>query len=105
MADHFDCISVLFGQGELYIDGETFPLGQCATDILNLDSAVLTELNQRVDALMPAVKNLFSEKTDSAVYSAQEQLNAVWDLIFDLPVYRNLELDKRSAYELSLIHI
>ena len=100
MADHFDCFSVLFGRGELYIDGEPFPLGQCATDILNLDSAVLAELDQRVGALMPAVKNLFSEKTDSAVRSAQEQLNAVWDLIFDLPVYRNLELDKWSAYEL-----
>ncbi|MBC5736340.1 DUF6076 domain-containing protein [Lawsonibacter faecis] len=100
MADHFDCFSVLFGRGELYIGGEPFPLGQCATDILNLDSAVLTELDRRVGGLIPAAKNLFGEKTDSAARSAQERLNAVWDLIFDLPVYRDLELDKWSAYNL-----
>ena len=100
MSDYFDCFSVLFGRGELYIGDESFPLGQCATDILNLDSAVLTELDRRIGALMPAVKNLFGEKTDSAARSAQEQLNAVWDLIFDLPVYRNLKLDKWSAYNL-----
>ena len=100
MADHFDCFSVLFGRGELYIGGESFPLGQCATDILNLDSAVLTELDRQIDGLIPTEKNLFQEKTDSAACSAQEQLNAVWDLIFDLPVYRALELDKWSAYNL-----
>lgn len=98
MADHFDCFSVLFGRGELYVGGESFPLGQCATDILNLDSALLAELDRQIGMLIPAVKNLFSEKTGSAVRSAQEQLNAVWDLIFDLPVYRNLKLDKWSAY-------
>lgn len=100
MADHFDCFSVLFGQGELYIGGESFPLGQCATDILNLDSAVLTELDRQVGVLMPTAKNLFGEKTDSAACSAQEQLNAVWDMIFGLPVYQDLELDKWSAYNL-----
>ena len=76
MADHFDCFSVLIKRGELYIGGESFPLGQCAMDILNLDSAVLTELDQRVGALMPAFKNLFGEKADSAARSAQEQLDA-----------------------------
>ena len=62
MANHFDCFSVLFGRGELYIGGESFPLGQCATDILNLDGAVLTELDRRVGGLMPAAKNLFDKK-------------------------------------------
>lgn len=100
MADHFDCFSILFGRGGLYIGGESFPLGQCATDILNLDSVVLTELDRLIGGLTPTVKNLFQEKTDSAARSAQEQLNAVWNLIFSLPVYRNLELDKWSAYNL-----
>jgi len=33
------------------------------------------------------------EKTDSAAVFAQEKLNADWDLIFELPVYRTLLLD------------
>ena len=100
MADSFDCFSVLFGKDEVYINGKAFPLGQCSTDILNLDSAVLTELDHRVGVLMPAVKNMFTEKTDSAAASAQEKLNAVWDLIFALPVYRELSMDMETAYNL-----
>jgi hypothetical protein len=100
MADSFDCFSVLFGRGEVFTNDKSFPLGQCSTDILNLDSAVLTELDQRIGKLMPVVKNLYSEKTDSAARSAQELLNAVWDLIFTLPLYRELKMDLETSYHL-----
>ena len=43
---------------------------------------------------------LLQEKTDSAARSTQERLNAVWDLIFDLPVYRSLHLDTATARNL-----
>ena len=98
MADAFDCFSVLFGKGEVFVNGKAFPLGQCTTDILNLDSAVLTELDRRIGKLMSAVKKLFLEKTDSAARSAQELLNAVWDLVFTMPLYRNLNIDTWTAY-------
>ena len=52
-----------------------------------------TEIDRRVDDFMSGAWTLLQEKTDSAARSAQERLNAVWDLIFDLPVYRNLRLD------------
>lgn len=100
MADSFDCFSVLFGKDEVYVNGKAFPLGQCSTDILNLDNDLISELDVRIGKLIPAVKGMFTEKTDSAARSAQEQLNAVWDLIFGLPVYRNLKPDKWSAYNL-----
>ncbi|MEG0321620.1 MAG: DUF6076 domain-containing protein [Oscillospiraceae bacterium] len=100
MADAFDCFSVLFGTGEVFVNGKAFPLGQCATDILNLDSNLLTELDRRIGKLMPSVKNFFREKTDSAAHSTQELLNAVWDLVFTLPVYRDLQMDTAASYNL-----
>ncbi|MDO4270720.1 MAG: DUF6076 domain-containing protein [Eubacteriales bacterium] len=100
MADAFDCFSVFFAKDEVFVNEQAFPLGQCSTDILNLDDAVLTELDRRVGRLMPAVENLIREKTDSVACSAQEELNAVWELIFALPVYRTLALDRWSSYNL-----
>ena len=38
------------------------------------------------------------EKTNSAAVSAQEKLNAVWDIIFALPVYRDLNMDYDCNY-------
>ncbi|KAF5049735.1 hypothetical protein DSECCO2_436810 [anaerobic digester metagenome] len=100
MAHYFDCFSVSFGKDEVFVGGKPFALGQCTTDILNLDDAVLTELDERIGKLIPAVRELLDTKTDSAACSAQEQLNAVWDLIFTLPVYRDLQMDLQTAYNL-----
>ena len=100
MADCFDWFSVLFGKGEVFANGKCFPLGQCSTDILNLDDGMLTELDQRIGDFLSAVLPLFQEKTDSAASSAQEKLNAVWDLIFTLPLYRELDMDLELAYHL-----
>ncbi len=100
MADAFDCFSVLFGRGEVFVNSKAFPLGQCSTDILNLDSAVLTELDRRISKLMPVVKKLFREKTDSAACDLQELLNAVWDLVFTVPLYRDLSIDSWTTYNL-----
>ena len=97
MANSFDCFSVLFGKDEVFVNGKTFPLGQCSTDILNLDSGVLAELDRRIAKMMPAVESLLQEKTDSAARSAQEQLSAVWDLIFSFPVFRDLIMDTLTA--------
>lgn len=100
MADTFDCFSVLFAKDEVFLNGSSFPLGQCATDILNLDDTIPAELDRRIGRLIPAVKDMLHKKTDSAARSTQELLNAVWDLIFALPVYRSLKLDRLSSYNL-----
>ena len=91
--DTFDRFSVFFTRDTVFLDGAAFPLGQLTTDILNLDGEILTEIDQRVNGFMSAVWTLLQEKTDSAARSMQERINAVWDLIFDLTVYRNLRLD------------
>ena len=96
----FDRFSVFFTGDTVFLDGAAFPLGQLTTDVLNLDGEVLTEIDRRVNHLMSAVWTLLQEKTDSAARSAQERLNAVWDLVFDLPVYRGLRLDAETARSL-----
>ena len=96
----FDRFSVFFTGDTVFLDGTVFPLGQLTTDVLNLDSEVLTEIDQRVNAFISAVWTLLQEKTGSAACSAQERLNAVWDLVFELPVYRSLHLDMETARNL-----
>nr|WP_325204517.1 DUF6076 domain-containing protein [uncultured Oscillibacter sp.] len=96
----FDRFSVFFTGDIVFLDGATFPLGQLTADVLNLDSEILTEIDRRVNHFMSTVWVLLQEKTDSAARSAQERLNAVWDLIFNLPVYRSLRLDTETARSL-----
>ena len=100
MEQYFDAFSVLFAKGEVYMNGKYFPLGQCTTDILNLDSTVLDQIEEKIRVLIPEVELLLYKKTDSAARSAQEKLNAVWDLIFTLPVYRDLNMERYASYNL-----
>jgi len=96
----FDQFSVFFTGDTVFLDGIVFPLGQLTTDVLNLDGKVLTEIDRRVNHFISIVWTLLQERTDSAARSAQERLNAVWDLVFDLPVYRSLRLNTENARSL-----
>lgn len=100
MGNYFDSFSVLFGKQELFLNGRSYPLGQFATDFLNLDERELSEIEQRIGAFLSMVLPLMQEKTDSAAVSSQEKLNAVWDLIFQLPFYWELSMDLEFAYQL-----
>lgn len=94
----YDQFTVFFHGDHVFIGGKDFPIGQCCVDIMNLDEQVLHEVDRRVREFVPAAQALLAEKTDSAAASAQEKLNAVWDVIFALPVYRELKMDVESNY-------
>jgi hypothetical protein len=66
--------------------------------VVNLEEAALDEIDQRVNAFIPTALALLEEKTDSAAALAQERLNAVWDIVFSLPVYRDLKMDEECNY-------
>ena len=100
MADSFDQISVCFTSNATHVAGKEFPLGQFTTDVLNLDDEVLVKINSRVNEFMSAAAGIFMEQTDGAIRTAQVKLNAVWDLVFELPLYRELEMDQDTAYHL-----
>ncbi len=94
----YDQFIVFFYGDHVFIGGKEHPIGQCCVDVMNLDEAVLNEIDQRVSAFIPAALALLTEKTDSAAALAQERLNAVWDMVFSLPVYRDLEMDEACNY-------
>lgn len=100
MTNSFDKFSILFTSDAVYVSGKAFPLGQHSTDVLNLDDNLLNEIEQRIKTFLLSASALFSEKTDSAAALAQEKLNAVWDLIFTLPLYRDLRMDLYTSYNL-----
>ena len=58
----FDRFTVFFTGDTVFLDGTAFPLGQLTTDVLNLDSEVLTEIDRRVDDFMSAMWMLLQEK-------------------------------------------
>ena len=94
----YDQFTVFFHGGRIYIGEKNYPVGQCCVDILNLEESVLDELDQRVKVFVPAAWELLKKKTNSAAVSAQEKLNAVWDIVFALPVYRDLNMDYDCNY-------
>ena len=93
----YDQFTVFFYGGRVFVGKKDYPVGQCCVDILNLNDTLFDEINQRVKEFVPAAQNLLTEKTDSAAALAQERLNAVWKLMFVLPVSRNLKMDKPSV--------
>lgn len=76
------------------------PIGQCCVDIANMDEEVLDEIDRRVEEFIPAARALLPEKTNSAAVFAQKKLNAVWDIVFTMPVYRDLNMDLELSYHL-----
>ena len=94
----YDQFTVFFYGDHIFFGEKEYPIGQCCVDIVNLDESVLDEIDRRVRVLLPASQTLLKEKTDSAAALAQEKLNAVWDVIFTLPVYRDLLMDEETNY-------
>ena len=65
----FDRFSVFFTGDTVFLDGTVFPLGRLTTDVLNLDSEVLTEIDQRVNHLLLRQLN---NRIQSSLYFAKE---------------------------------
>lgn len=103
-ANAYDQFSVLFWEGNVMLGGgANFPLGQMTTDFLNLDEQLLTEIDKRVKEFSKEMRAFFKHKKSDAIIPVQEKLNAVWDVIFALPFFRNLPLDIRTSRNLFLM--
>ena len=94
----YDQFTVFFYGDHVFVGGKEYPVGQCCVDIMNLDESILNEIDRRVRELIPAAQALLKEKTVSVAALAQERMNAVWDMIFSLPVYRDLSIDEETNY-------
>ena len=96
----YDQFTTFFYDGRVYLSDTSYPIGQCCVDVANMDEEVLDEIDRRVEEFIPAAQALLSKKTNSAVAFAQKKLNAVWDIIFTMPVYRDLNMDLELSYHL-----
>lgn len=95
--NYFDCFATLTWGGRVRLGKESYPLGQIATDYLNLDNRVFQELRQHVEHFVPLMHRLLNgERT--IIDPAQRSMNAVWDVLRDLPPYCDLPMDLASAY-------
>ena len=94
----YDQFSVFFHGDCVFVGEQERPVGQCCVDVINLDASVLDEIDRRVLAFIPDAEALLTEKTIHAARNAQEKLNAVWDIVFTLPVYRDLRMDEPCNY-------
>ena len=95
-----DQFTTFFYDGRVYLSDTSYPIGQCCVNIVNMDEEVLDEIDRCVEEFIPAAQALLSKKTNSAVAFAQKKLNAVWDIIFAMPVYRDLNMDLELSYHL-----
>lgn len=94
----YDEFTVFFHDEYVFIGTRDFPVGQCCVDMMNVDGSLLNEINRRIWTFSSFGKALLIEQTASAAAAAQEKLNAVWDLVFSLPVYRELKMDEPCCY-------
>lgn len=94
----FDQFTVFFYGDRVFVGEKSFPIGQCTIDVMNLSAGLWDEIDRRVQQFLPAAQQLLNKKADSVVASVQEKLNAVWDVIFTLPVYRDLRIDEECSY-------
>ena len=100
-ANAYDQFSVLFWEDNVMLGGgASFPLGQITTDFLNTDEQDIAEIDKRVREFTTGMRALLNHKNNDAVIPLQEKLNAVWDVIFTLPFYRDLPLNIHSSRNL-----
>ena len=94
----YDQFTTFFYDGRVYLSDTSYPIGQCCVEIANMDEETLDEIDRRMEEFIPAARDLLLKKENSAVSSAQKKLNAVWDVIFTMPVYRDLNMDLELSY-------
>ena len=93
--------------GEFIIAGEKrFPLGHFTTEILNLPVETATELWKISDEFKTVFAEKFMQtKENPALLSEiQESLNRVFDIIFEIPLYRELDFDRDFTKRFMLHH-
>ena len=98
--DYFDRFSIFFSGDKLIAGRRTYPLGEITTELLNLKDEWFVELQKCTDNFVPAAREMLESKNEKAALNVQERLNAVWDLLLELPPYRDISLDIRTAYHL-----
>lgn len=92
--------TLMFWKNKILISDNKIPLGQCTTDILNLNDDYLVEMNNSRNALVGEMQTLFNpniKKGLVAVTEIQNKLNKVLDSAIGLPPFCYL-IDKEFGH-------
>ena len=95
---YFDQFSINFSGDTLLAGNRKYHLGEITTEFLNLSSDFFKSLQGRADEFVLAVREMFASKNEKAAPAVQERLNAVFDLLIDLPPYRDIGIDIFTSY-------
>ncbi len=86
--------TLLFDGRYLLIEEERISLGQCSTDILNLDDAAIYKMNVARNEWIRVIQNLFESNvvpTREVIVDAQRKFDTMLGIINALPPYKYFE--------------
>lgn len=88
--DYFTSFQAVFGPKECELRGKAYPLGHFAVEALEMDGSLLRRLREAVTRFKPELEMFLAARSASSAATAQQRANEVWQLLDQLPVYRNL---------------
>ena len=95
-----DGFKVSFTKKESILAEKHYPLGYFAVEFLKVDRTLLRELERLVPIFQEEFTVFLSARDPSSAALVQQALNAVWDVLIQLPVYRHLEEHSGSVRRL-----
>ena len=97
---YFDQFSIYFSGDTLLAGNRKYHLGEITTGFLNLPNEFFKSLQSKTDEFAPVAREMFASKNEKAAPAVQEKLNAVFDLLIDLPPYRDIGIDIFTSYHM-----
>lgn len=97
---YFDMFSIYFSGDTLMAGNRTYPLGEITTELLNLNRNFFKDLQSKTDDFVPAARKMLEGKNANAAVAVQQKLNAVYDLLIELPPYRDIGIDIPTSYHM-----
>lgn len=93
--------TVHFADDTVIVGGKPFPLGRFGVEILNTPDEVLLDLCKKSDDFLALLEKIFSQATKIPALASelQESLNRIFDVLFTLPLFRELDLDRAFTKE------
>ncbi len=85
-----DGFEASFTKRECILEGKHYPLGYFAVEYLTVDRTPLRALEKLIPIFNEEFTTFLSARDPSSAALAQQALNAVWDVLIQLPVYQQL---------------
>lgn len=98
--NYVDLFSVLFWRDSIIAGNHKYELGEITTEFLNKPRAFFVDMRRLVDNFVPDIRMLFQTKETSNAEHIQENMNAFLDVLFALPPYRDLNMERSITYNM-----